>query len=67
MEKSLTGLHLLALSVSCIVTLSPFVAFRVNSAKGLARGAQRCFAALSMTKLGLPTAHWQGERALLVC
>jgi pimeloyl-ACP methyl ester carboxylesterase len=31
------------------VTLSPFASLRVNSAKGLARWAQRCFAALSMT------------------
>jgi hypothetical protein len=33
--------------------LSPFVALRVNSAKHLARGAPRCFAALSMTGLDL--------------
>jgi len=31
------------------VTLSPSLRSRVNSAKGLARGAQRCFASLSMT------------------
>jgi len=33
----------------CRVTLSPSLALRVNSAKGLARWAQRCFASLSMT------------------
>jgi hypothetical protein len=33
------------------VTLSPFASLRVNSAKGLSRWAQRCFAALSMTGL----------------
>jgi hypothetical protein len=33
------------------VTLSPFAALRVNSAKGLSRWAARCFAALSMTVL----------------
>ncbi len=32
-----------------LVTLSPFASLRVNSAKGLSRWAQRCFAALSMT------------------
>ncbi len=35
------------------VTLSPFAALRVNSAKGLSRSATRCFAALSMTGLAL--------------
>ncbi len=32
-----------------IVTLSTFVALSVNSAKGLAQWAERCFAALNMT------------------
>src|SRR5437867_1096908 len=36
-----------------VVTLSPFAALRVNSAKGQSRSAQRCFAALSMTKWAL--------------
>ncbi len=36
------------------VTLSPCASLRVNSAKGLARAADRCFAALSMTRLSLP-------------
>ncbi len=36
------------------VTLSTFATLRVNSAKGLARGASRCFAALSMTERYLP-------------
>ncbi len=35
-----------------IVTLSPFASLRVHSAKGLARRAHRCFAALSMTRQG---------------
>jgi hypothetical protein len=30
----------------CFVTLSPCASLRVNSAKGLARWAKRCFAAL---------------------
>src|SRR5229473_2428889 len=33
----------------CIVTLSPSLRSRVNSAKGLSRWAERCFASLSMT------------------
>ncbi len=35
------------------VTLSTFVSLSVNSAKGLSRWAERCFAALSMTRLSL--------------
>src|SRR6266704_2456055 len=35
-----------------LVTLSPFASLRVNSAKGLDRWVQRCFAALSMTGVG---------------
>ncbi len=37
------------LALPPIVSLSTFVALGVHSAKGLARGAARCFAALSLT------------------
>jgi len=33
----------------CFVTLSPFASLRVNSAKGLARWAQRCFAEFTLS------------------
>jgi len=43
------------------VTPEPFAALRGNSAKGLSRWAQRCFAALSMTRPVLVvTIHYQG-------
>src|SRR6266851_7492240 len=49
------------------VTLSPSLRSRVNSAKGLAQGAQRCFASLSMTGpvLGVTFHHRAGVGGIL--
>src|SRR5258708_31824514 len=49
------------LSAALAVMLSPCASLRVNSAKNLARGAQRCFAALSMTARAALRAALSGD------
>ena len=44
------------------VTLSPSLPLRVNSAKGLWRWAERCFAAAQHDTRG----KWQGENAVML-
>src|SRR6266705_5461859 len=63
------AVHKMGMDGSTVVTLSTFVSLSVNSAKGLSRWAERCFAALILRcaqddRAGTPT---DGRIILVIC